>query len=495
MLEICEDLSLSQHVEEPTHLRGNILDLVFTSNKDQVENIEVIPGLSDHHGITFNVKTEVNRNKKKPRKVYLFRKANEAGLREELIDLNSMFFRTATNKSIERNWNLFKSGILDAISKHIPTKILGTKQDVAWMTYDIKRMIKARKRLYKKCKSGNDQTTKKKHDKLSQKIKGQLKTKVNDYINGILEENIKSKPKKFWRFIRSKRNENMGVSPLINSSGKLVTDSKGKADVLNKQYQSVFTQEKTGTLPDIGESSIPSITDITFTIPGIEKLLKGLDTSKSNGPDEIPLRILKECASEIAPMLTFIMQQSYDTGTLPDDWKNANVVALFKKGDRSKAENYRPVSLTAVTCKMMEHVIHKQIMIHVNRNNILVNFQYGFREKHSCESQLIMTVESIQRYLNRNKQEDVLVLDFSKAFDTVAHQRLLLKLNHYGIRDKTLGWIRTWLTNRKQRVVVDGDKSEEAIVTSGVPQGTVLGPLISYYISMISEKTCPKEPI
>ena len=174
-------------------------------------------------------------------------------------------------------------------------------------------------------------------------------------------------------------------------------------------------------------------------------------------------------------MLIFIIQQSYDTGTLPDDW---NVVALFKKGDRSKAENYRPVSLKAVTCKMMEHVIHKQIMIHVNRNNILVNFQYGFREKHSCESQLILTVESIQRYLNRNKQVDVLVLDFSKAFDTVAHQRLLHKLNHYGIRDKTLGRIRTWLTNKKQRAVGDGDKSEEASVTSGVPQGTVLGPLM-----------------
>ena len=170
--------------------------------------------MSDHHGITFNVKTEVNRNKKKPRKVYLFRKVNEAGLREELIDLNSKFSRMATNKSIEGNWDLFKFGILDAINKHIPTKILGTKQDVAWMTYDIKRMIKASKRFYKKYKNGNDQTIKKKHDKLSQKIKGQLKTKFNDYVNGILEENIKSKPKRFWRFIRSKGNENMGVSPL-----------------------------------------------------------------------------------------------------------------------------------------------------------------------------------------------------------------------------------------------------------------------------------------
>eukprot|EP00794_Sanderia_malayensis_P005534 gene5533-6219_t len=215
-------------------------------------------------------------------------------------------------------------------------------------------MIKARKRLYKKYKSDNDQAIKKKHDKLSHKIKEQLKSKFNEYINGILEENIKSKPKKFWRFIKSKRNEDMGVSPLINSNGKLVTDSKGKADVLNKQYQSVFTQEKVDKLPDVGESSIPSISDITFTIPGIEKLLKGLDTNKSNGPDEIPLRILKEYASEIAPMLTFIMQQSYDTGTLPDDWKNANVVALFKKGDRSKAENYRPVSLTAVTYSLTD---------------------------------------------------------------------------------------------------------------------------------------------
>ena len=152
-------------------MKGNILDLVFTSNKDQVENIEVIPGMSDHHGITFNVKTEVNRNKKKPRKVYLFKKANETCLREELIDLNSKFFRIATNNTIEGNWNLFKFGILDAINKHIPTNILGTKQDVAWMTYDIKRMIKARKRLYKKYKSGNDQTIKKKHDKLSQKSK------------------------------------------------------------------------------------------------------------------------------------------------------------------------------------------------------------------------------------------------------------------------------------------------------------------------------------
>ena len=296
-----------------------------------------------------------------------------------MISIRSSVGWQQTSQLLEGNWNLFKFGILDAINKHIP-KLLGTKQDVAWMTYDIKRMIKARKRLYKKYKNGNDQTIKKKHDKLSLKNKGLIKTKFNDYVNGIPEENIKSKPKKFWRFIRSKRNENRGVSPLINKNGKLVTDSKDKAEVLNEQYQRVFTQENTGTLPDLGESSIPSMTDIAFTMAGIEKLLTGLDTNKSNGPDEIPLRTLKEYASEIAPMLTFIMQQSYDTGTLPDDWKNANVVALFKKGDRSKAENYRPVTLTAVTCKMMEHVIHKQIMIHLNRNNILVKFQHGFRE-------------------------------------------------------------------------------------------------------------------
>ena len=208
MLGMCEDLSLTQHVEEPTHLRGNILDLVFTSNKDQVENIEVTPGMSDHHGITFNVKNEVNRNKKKPRKVYFIKKGNGSSMRKVLIELkelDSKFFSMATQQSIEANWNLFKHGILGAIKKHIPTKILGAKQDVAWMTYDVKRMIKARERLYKKYKSGSDQAIKKKHDKLSHKIKERLKSKFNEYTNGILEENIKSKPKKFWRFI-SKRN-------------------------------------------------------------------------------------------------------------------------------------------------------------------------------------------------------------------------------------------------------------------------------------------------
>ena len=113
----------------------------------------------------------------------------------------------------------------------------------------------------------------------------------------------------------------MRISPLIKSNGKLNTDSKGKADVLNKHYQSVFTQEKSDALPNIGESSIPSINDITFTVPGIEKLLRGLDTNKSNRPDVIAIRSLKEYASEVAPTLTVIMQQSYDTGTLPNDRK------------------------------------------------------------------------------------------------------------------------------------------------------------------------------
>ena len=156
----------------------------------------------------------------------------------------------------------------------------------------------------------------------------------------------------------------------------------------------------------------------------------------------------------------------------------ANITPIFKKGDRGDPSNYRPISLTSVCCKILEHIIHRYIIKHLNANRILDTNQFGFRVGHSCEQHLISMIEEIQSAMDCRHQVDVIFLDFQKAFDTVLHQRLLKKLNHYGIRGNIYDWLDVWLTQRKQRVIVSGYRSNFVSVKSGVPQGTVLGPLM-----------------
>ena len=220
----------------------------------------------------------------------------------------------------------------------------------------------------------------------------------------------------------------------------------------------------------------PRMPEIHINSDGVAKLLSNLKENK--GPGGITPVILKMFTTILAPTLTHIFNKTLTSGTLPSDWLTANILPIYKKGDRTAAANYRPVSLTPICCKVLEHILHSNIMQHLDKHKILTDRQHGFRTHHSCETQLIQTVHDIAQSLDRRTPLDMIIMDFSKAFDTAPHKRLLHKLHNFDITGNTHKWITTFLTQRKQRVVVEEEHSSWTNVRSGVPQGTVLGPLL-----------------
>ena len=237
------------------------------------------------------------------------------------------------------------------------------------------------------------------------------------------------------------------------------------------------------------DADYPIMPDFKFTSNGIEKLLKGLNAHKAPGPDTLSPRLLKELSSEIAPLLQLVYQKSLDTSCVPEDWRKANVTPIYKKGPKYLAENYRPVSLTSVCCKIMEHVLASNIMRHGEDNGILYQLQHGFQRNISCETQLIEFIDDLTKNLQEGLQTDVLIMGFAKAFDKVNHSLLIHKIHQYGIRGKVNSWIKSWFSGRNQTVVVEGVNSSQVDVDSGIPQGSVLGPsLFIFYINDLQDR-------
>lgn len=250
----------------------------------------------------------------------------------------------------------------------------------------------------------------------------------------------------------------------------------------------MYTEENHLNIPT-PRQKYPDMPNIVFGEEGVRKLLANINTSKASGPDMIPARFIKETADQLARVFTHLYQQSYDTGHVPSSWTHALVCPVYKKSNISSPENYRPISLTAIPCKLMEHILVSKIWEHYNKHHVITSNQHGFRSGMSCETQLIEALHDWTSVLNKGQgQVDVIVLDFSKAFDTVPFKRLLRKLGACGVNGHTKEWIKGFLTSRTQEVVVDGAKSNSTPVSSGVPQGTVLGPLLFLtYINDIDE--------
>ena len=411
-LSTLADHNLSQMVTEPTR-EDHILDLMLTNNPSIIKSVHILPGFSDHEFVLSDSNLAPSYTRKLPRKIHLFSKANWAEVRQKISDFSATYSNTMTELDINTKWNALKKQLNDIMDSCIPSKMTTTRHNVPWIIRTLIRLTRKKQKLFNKAKKKKGNEAWSRYKSCKKQVTQQMRKARSDYVNNIIESAFQeADTKPFWKFIRSKRGENIGVAPL-KSQGKLLADGRSKAEILNNQFKSVFTKEKSSDIPTPYGPNFPPIGNIQVNINGVQKLLSNIKVNKATGPDNIPCRILKEAAPELAPILTDIFQHSLRDGVLPDDWKKAQVSPVFKKGNTNNAEKYRPISLTCVSCKLLEHIICHHIHEHLDKHSILSSLQHGFRSRNSCESQLLITAHDLGKSYNEKKQVDIAILDFS----------------------------------------------------------------------------------
>ena len=277
-----------------------------------------------------------------------------------------------------------------------------------------------------------------------------------------IAESAKTNPKRFWAYVKSRTKVKESIPDLIVdvATNRRTTNDHEKTETLSKFFASVFTDEPPGCIPTPAPQRYAEALDtLEITALEVEERLKELKIDKARGPDGIHPWVLRECAAEISRPLGLIFKKSLFSGVLPKKWKQANITAIFKKGNKQLPNNYRPVSLTCILCKVMEAILREEIVKHMRNNSLFSPCQYGFVERRSTTLQLLHTIEDWLKDIDEGKVIDACYLDLMKAFDTVPHRRLLAKVRSYGIQGELLRWISSFLGGREQTVCLSGCKS------------------------------------
>ena len=493
-LEAIRDSFLYQHVQEPTRCRGtddpSLIDLILTGEDNQITDLEYLSplGKSDHSVLVFNFKCYAE--SKVASKRYIYKSADITSMKHYLdsSDWKKKFIEAADNKPVSELWQQFKNVFTQLRNHFVPLRDFGSpfwkKKGKFPISKELQKEMKKKRHLHRKWlkSSPADRHFKRSHYIISRNRVNRMLTQARRRHEKNICNASKNNPKVFWSHVRGKLKSTSSVSPLLespNDKTSLKHDDYDKANILQKQFCSVFTQELDGELPEFQSRTNNLINDLHITNEMVFKQITKLDVNKSFGPDEIHPKMLIELVEYVAEPLSIIMNKTLEEGTLPDDWKLAHVTPIYKnKGAQNLAENYRPVSLTSVVCKLMESILRKQIMEHLFRENLLSNKQYGFINNRSTVTQLLYYLDKCCEKVSQGKVVDTVYFDFSKAFDTVPHRRLQKKLEGYGITGQILRWITAFLSNRKQIVKVNGATSLTNAVISGIPQGSVLGPLL-----------------
>lgn len=490
--------NLSQLIEEPTRITlsgETLLDLIITDSPGYCLSSGTLspPANCDHNIVYAKFNIDLSKPKAFRRSIRLYKNLNTRALIESLANAHwDIVFGNSPSDIdvVYDNWfKLFKN----VVDLYIPCKQVTIRpKDKPWMNSLIRRNIRKRDRFLKKFSLTKNSVLWERYRRQRNfvvTIIKRAKKDYNDKINRSLA-NPATSSKKWWNITKSfYKNKYSPSIPAIINNGELISDSKQKAEVLNNFFvsQTQLLNSVSRVVPSLSNPTC-LLSSITASELTVYNLLRHLDISKASGEDGISNRILKCSCEGIYKPLTKLINLSFSLGQYPSCWKLANVVPLFKGDNRQYKSNYRPISLLPCLSKICEKIVFSELYEFLSKQNFFHYFQSGFRPGDSTVMQLIYIVNKIYNALEKGHEVRAVFLDISKAFDKVWHKGLLAKLKSIGISGPLYSWFESYLTNRYQRVSVNGFNSDWRKTEAGVPQGSVLGPLLFLvYINDISD--------